>query len=299
MDFSLSSIVLIGTLMSALCASNRFILLLGMGAIGLSALYENIISLTGLGALGLLAGLAFYFSSAQEANTEKDSNLLSHLNSTKILQLLAFAGILVLSSLAYLHDMPGFANPSLLDRYSVSPSSAPFSLYLNFDKTFVALILCVTVLAPINFYMHMKDFKVILPNILGCTALLSLLALTTNYVAFDPKLHMILPVWAIVNILCTAFPEEVLFRGFLQKNLQQWTGSPYVALGVASLAFGLLHIKGGPFYVLLASVAGLFYGYTYQKTNSVLCSTLVHFGVNMIHMCLFTYPMSAALIAAG
>jgi membrane protease YdiL (CAAX protease family) len=299
MELSLSAIVLIGTLMSALCASNRFILFLGMGAIGLSALYENIITPSGLGSLGLLTALAFYFSSSQEADASKDSNSLSRLESTKILQLLAWVGILVLSTLAYLHDIPGFSNPKLLSNYSASVASAPFSLYLNFDKTFVALILCTTVLAPVNFRVRVEDLKIAALSLLACIAVLIPLSLAAGYVAFDPKLSAILPLWVMVNILCVAFPEEVLFRGFLQKNLEKWTASPYIALGVASLAFGLFHINGGLFSVALASLAGLFYGYTYQKTNSLFCSTLVHFGVNVIHMCFFTYPVALSFTQIG
>ncbi len=40
----------------------------------------------------------------------------------------------------------------------------------------------------------------------------------------------------------------------------------------------------------LATIAGLFYGYAYWKTNRLEASILVHFGLNLIHFVAFSYP---------
>ena len=42
--------------------------------------------------------------------------------------------------------------------------------------------------------------------------------------------------------------------------------------------------------ILFAGTAGLFYGYTYQKTKRIEASMLVHFCLNMVHFLMFTYP---------
>lgn len=59
---------------------------------------------------------------------------------------------------------------------------------------------------------------------------------------------------------------------------------------LASLMFGLAHFKGGISYVMLATVAGVGYGFVYQKTKRIESSILVHFAVNTIHFLFFTYP---------
>ena len=48
--------------------------------------------------------------------------------------------------------------------------------------------------------------------------------------------------------------EELLFRGVVQALLERWLG-PWIALGVASILFGLVHALT-PTYALLAAFAG-------------------------------------------
>ncbi|AFD19444.1 MULTISPECIES: CPBP family glutamic-type intramembrane protease [spotted fever group] len=43
-------------------------------------------------------------------------------------------------------------------------------------------------------------------------------------------------------------------------------------------------------YIALSTICGFFYGYAYYKTGKILCSVIVHFGLNLCHVLLFTYP---------
>jgi membrane protease YdiL (CAAX protease family) len=43
-------------------------------------------------------------------------------------------------------------------------------------------------------------------------------------------------------------------------------------------------------YVVLSTVAGLFYGYAFWKTDRIQSSILVHFSVNLVHFLFFSYP---------
>ncbi|APZ30631.1 MAG: CPBP family glutamic-type intramembrane protease [Rickettsia conorii subsp. raoultii] len=43
-------------------------------------------------------------------------------------------------------------------------------------------------------------------------------------------------------------------------------------------------------YIALSTICGFFYGYAYYKTGKILCSMIVHFGLNLCHVLLFTYP---------
>ena len=62
------------------------------------------------------------------------------------------------------------------------------------------------------------------------------------------------------------------------------------ALAVAAGLFGLAPAAGGPAYVALATVAGVGYGWIYQKTSRIEASMLTHFALNTVHFLGFTYP---------
>ena len=82
----------------------------------------------------------------------------------------------------------------------------------------------------------------------------------------------------------TAWPEEFLFRGLLQNLLARASKSELAGWWTASVLFGFSHITNLGFpnwrYVILASIAGLFYGWTWRKTGSILASAMVHAAVD-------------------
>ena len=98
---------------------------------------------------------------------------------------------------------------------------------------------------------------------------------------------------ASIGILVfTAWPEEFLFRGVLQNMLQKTMRSDLGGWITASILFGLAHItNGGHFpnwrYVLLATIAGFFYGYAWRKTGSIFGSAMVHAMVDFFWLALF------------
>jgi len=90
----------------------------------------------------------------------------------------------------------------------------------------------------------------------------------------------------------TAWPEEFLFRGLLQNFLARASRSEFAGWWTASLLFGFAHITNGGFpnwrYVILASLAGIFYGWTWRKTGSICASAMVHAAVDVAWHFLFT-----------
>jgi uncharacterized protein len=88
------------------------------------------------------------------------------------------------------------------------------------------------------------------------------------------------PLTVLGIIFFTAWPEEFLFRGLLQNLLSRAMKSQWAGLIVASVIFGFSHIFHAPYpnwkYVLLATIAGLFYGHVWMRTRSLLPGTLVH-----------------------
>lgn len=92
--------------------------------------------------------------------------------------------------------------------------------------------------------------------------------------------------------LFIALLEEVFFRGFLQNLLEKSFHSWWRAQLVASCIFGLFHILHAPFpnwrYVVLASVAGWFYGAAYREGGTLFASALVHATVDTTWRTFFT-----------
>jgi uncharacterized protein len=77
-----------------------------------------------------------------------------------------------------------------------------------------------------------------------------------------------------------AIPEELFFRGWVQNLLERRIGR-YAALVVASILFGLSHFnkRSAHFnwrYVLLASIAGIFYGRAWRERRRLPASTITH-----------------------
>jgi len=103
-----------------------------------------------------------------------------------------------------------------------------------------------------------------------------------HFLRFDPgAAHWrALPAAFLGIFAFTAWPEEFLFRGLLQNLLRRSLRSENAGWVVASILFGLAHIVHGQFpnwrYVLLATVAGLFYGFTWRKTGSIFPAAIVH-----------------------
>ncbi|MCI5120133.1 MAG: CPBP family intramembrane metalloprotease [Candidatus Electrothrix sp. AUS4] len=58
-----------------------------------------------------------------------------------------------------------------------------------------------------------------------------------------------------------------------------------------------MHYAGGVTYIVLATVAGLGYGWTYLRTEQLEASILTHFLLNCIHFVFFTYPALAIAVS--
>jgi hypothetical protein len=115
------------------------------------------------------------------------------------------------------------------------------------------------------------------------------LGMALHFIRFDPsQAHWkSLPADVLSIFLLTAWPEEFLFRGLLQNSLSRSFSNETAGWFTASVIFGLAHItNNGVFpnwrYALLATIAGIFYGRTWRKTNSIFTSAIVHALVDTI-----------------
>ena len=89
----------------------------------------------------------------------------------------------------------------------------------------------------------------------------------------------------LVTLFFVAIPEELFFRGLLQNLLEPRIGYPG-SLFVTAAIFGLSHFnKPLPFnwrYVLLATIAGVFYGRAWHDRRRLLSSATTHSLVDVI-----------------
>jgi hypothetical protein len=114
-----------------------------------------------------------------------------------------------------------------------------------------------------------------------------------HFIQFEPKWDewKSLPLTALGILFFTAWPEEFLFRGLLQNLLSRASKSDLAGWWTASVLFGFSHITNLGFpnwrYVVLATIAGIFYGWTWSKTGSIFASALVHAGVDITWHFLF------------
>jgi CAAX protease family protein len=103
--------------------------------------------------------------------------------------------------------------------------------------------------------------------------------------------HSTLPDWrqavgaVVVTFLLIAIPEELFFRGFLQSLLESRLGRGG-ALVLASVLFGLSHFNHGSVfnwrYVILASIAGIFYGRAWRAHRQIFAAIVTHTMVDVV-----------------
>jgi hypothetical protein len=91
--------------------------------------------------------------------------------------------------------------------------------------------------------------------------------------------------WVLIFFF-TAVPEELFFRGWVQNLLERRMGRRF-ALVIASGLFGLSHFnkRSAHFnwrYVLLATMAGIFYGRAWREHRRVAGSTITHASVDWL-----------------
>ncbi len=89
----------------------------------------------------------------------------------------------------------------------------------------------------------------------------------------------------ITTFILVAIPEELFFRGILLNLLERRLG-PRTALIISAVVFGLSHFnKRAVFnwrYVVLASIAGIFYGRAWRNRHRLFTSGITHASVDVI-----------------
>ncbi len=89
----------------------------------------------------------------------------------------------------------------------------------------------------------------------------------------------------LLTFLLIAIPEELFFRAILQNFLETRIGGT-AALLVGAILFGLSHFNHGAGfnwrYVLLASIAGIFYGRAWRANRQIFASIVTHTALDVV-----------------
>lgn len=218
---------------------------------------------------------------------------------SRLVKAVAAFGVLASGILLGTHSLPGFHNFRVAHDVTISPGATPYTLYLNFDKTMVGILIIGVLRIPLICTARATASALTraAPVLLATVALAIAGALALGYVRFDAKWHELFWIWAPANLLMTCLSEEAFFRGFLQREIRAALAerryAEPLAIGIAAAAFGAAHLAGGTAYAALATLAGAGYGYAYARTGRLEMAMLTHFAVNATHFLLFTYPQAA------
>ncbi|HYG98473.1 MAG TPA: type II CAAX endopeptidase family protein [Terriglobales bacterium] len=113
------------------------------------------------------------------------------------------------------------------------------------------------------------------------------LGLSLGFIAFQPHIPdpgMVAAAW-LITFFFVAIPEELFFRGFLFNLIERRLGGRWGLL-LSSAIFGLSHFnKPLPFnwrYVLLATIAGVFYGRAWRDRRRLLPASIAHATVDVV-----------------
>lgn len=192
------------------------------------------------------------------------------------------------------HWLPGFFNGRVIAAERFTPDAAPFSMFLNLDKPLIGLWLllaCPWLLPAVTPRQTATTTLLTLPM---TAAICMGAAMALAVIGWAPKWPPQSTLWLVNNLLLVTLTEELFFRaylqGSLQRLLQRFSYGPALAIAMAAALFGLVHAGAGWQWVLLATLAGVGYGIAFHR-GGLPAAVLTHFGVNLVHFGLFTYPM--------
>ncbi|MBU2871146.1 CPBP family intramembrane glutamic endopeptidase [Colwellia sp. E2M01] len=209
----------------------------------------------------------------------------------------------IFSAALLLHKVPGFENIAIYQDVQFSPDALPYSLYLNFDKFLIAVILLPYILLidktdnralpklPSFLSRYSLPMAMVIISVLTI-GLVFVLAFALGLVNWQVKLPDEALIFFVKMLVVTVVAEECIFRGMLQRGLTNKLGL-WGVLIISGLFFGAVHAAFSPLFALASVFAGLGYGLVYYYARNIAYPIALHFILNSIHAIFLTYPMLA------
>lgn len=134
----------------------------------------------------------------------------------------------------------------------------PTTAFLKEKKNITVLLVCIPLTYTFLAVMSSLCELVNLPNIMEDS--------------FMDMSHNVFGILAMT--LAAPIVEESLFRGAIEGHLLKIWKRPWVAVVVSGLLFGIIHMN--PAQSLYAALIGIFFGWLYWKTGSILPGLVGH-----------------------
>ncbi|KPX67600.1 Abortive infection protein [Pseudomonas amygdali pv. photiniae] len=192
------------------------------------------------------------------------------------------------------HLAPGFNSAQVIEATRFTADAQVFSMSLYLDKPLIGfwLILACPWIMPRVDMTHSLQTGVL--ALIVTSAFCMTAAAILNVVGWAPKWPDQGLIWLLNNLLLVTLTEELFFRAYLQGGLQRlFKGSRFasaLSITLAASLFGLAHTGAGWEWMVLASMAGVGYGIAF-RFGGLQAAIISHFGLNLVHFGLFTYPM--------
>jgi membrane protease YdiL (CAAX protease family) len=136
--------------------------------------------------------------------------------------------------------------------------------------------------------LRLRDVRIGLVWLAAYAPIAAALGLWLGFLHFHPLIPSpgrVLLAW-LFTFFFIAVPEELFFRGWMQNLLERRVGRAG-ALLITSALFGLSHFNKRAMhfngrYVLLAALAGIFYGLAWRQERRIGASAITHASVDTI-----------------
>jgi hypothetical protein len=136
--------------------------------------------------------------------------------------------------------------------------------------------------------LRLSDLRIGGRELLYCAPIAIVIGLWLGFLHFHPQIPSVFRLglaW-IFTFFFIAAPEELFFRGWMQNLVERRLGRQG-ALVITAVLFGLSHFNKRAVhfnwrYVLLAALAGLFYGRAWRQERRVGASAVTHASVDTL-----------------
>ena len=225
---------------------------------------------------------------------------------TSIIISILFVSVLSLFDKSSFEVLSSAANGGEIDliKYILSKYSGPMA-WINLPVFLITIYLGLKIFDGITLEKIFHNDKTsIITSFFSIIGSIGLLIYLSNFTPEPPEnildpLVLMLDSWPILGFtaICIMAPitEELFFRSFLIKGLIKYH-SPWIAIFISSLIFGLVHMN--VWQTPPAFFIGLYIGYIFFLTNNIFLVILIHFIINLIGILPIMYYRSDIVVSS-